>query len=205
MVQPSGAESCKQFSSPSSTNSSAWKISPSSRNAHVNVIIIINNALRFITVLWQLIGSSPSAHTLFKCAPYWWAQRSGTRGREEPCEWMERRMEAGLITPNSSLFFLVHEKKYIVSDGHKRAKDPSNNMILNLCSALNCVTLNSKHCYTRVCCVEQWLYVLIGLFPIRSLWHETHSHIGEFQYEGVCAFRVFFCMDASLTIIIFRL
>lgn len=27
------------------------KISPSSRNAHVNVIIIINNALRFITVL----------------------------------------------------------------------------------------------------------------------------------------------------------
>lgn len=53
MMQPSGAKSRRQFSSASSTNSSPWKKknhppSLSSRNAHVNVIIIINNALRFI-------------------------------------------------------------------------------------------------------------------------------------------------------------
>lgn len=93
MVQPSGAESCKQFSSPSSTKFlglgvAMWggeegkkkkKLPPSSRNAHVNVIIIINNALRFITVPWQLIGSGPSAHTLFKCAP---PLMSGARWQE---------------------------------------------------------------------------------------------------------------------------
>lgn len=86
MVQPSGAETCKQISSPSSTNSLPWKKKcPWSRNAHVNVIIIINNALRFITRPWQLIGSGPSTHTLFKCAPHWWAGRAGRRGREEAC------------------------------------------------------------------------------------------------------------------------
>lgn len=96
MVQPSGAEreSCKQIF----LSFFNWflglgrekklvlpPLSSSSRNAHVNVIIIINNALRFITVPWQLIGSSPSAHILFKFAAHWWARRSGRRGREEAC------------------------------------------------------------------------------------------------------------------------
>lgn len=71
MVRQSGAKSRRQFSSASSTNSLPWKnYPPSSRNAHVNVIIIINNALRFIAGPRQLIGSSPSAHTLFKSVSY---------------------------------------------------------------------------------------------------------------------------------------
>lgn len=138
MVQPSGAKSYKQFSSPSSTNSSAWKISPSSRNAHVNVIIIINNALRFITLLWQLIGSGPSAHTLFKCAPYWWEERRARRGREEPCEWMDCRMEAGLITPNSSLFSLFMKKKKILSPSNASEQNISQTSWSEMDKLLTC-------------------------------------------------------------------
>lgn len=98
---------------------SAWgKISPSSRNAHVNVIIIINNALRFITVLWQLIGSSPSAHIIQMRSLLMSAAecREGAGGAMR----VDGLQDGGRVN-NTQLIalFLVHEKE----EGKKKKKN----------------------------------------------------------------------------------